>query len=107
MPPHLFLFQSLPNLSIRFAHAETLIPLVCALGLYRDKEPLLPSNYECKQCHCDFCYYIKLILILITAQKKRLFRVADLSPFGGNVALVVYKCQSGEFKILYTQNGVL
>ena len=33
----------------RFAHAETLVPLVCFLGLFRDKEPLLPTNFEGKE----------------------------------------------------------
>ena len=33
-------------LSCRFAHAETLIPLACALGLYKDREPLSPNKYK-------------------------------------------------------------
>lgn len=53
-PVNVFHVKSLPFVGrvlcflycCRFAHAETLIPLVTALGLYKDKEPLLATNYE-------------------------------------------------------------
>lgn len=52
-PPSMPLECSHQNFSLhsihRFAHAETLIPLVCFLGLFRDKEPLLPTNFEGKE----------------------------------------------------------
>ena len=52
-PPSMPLECSHQNSSLhsihRFAHAETLIPLVCFLGLFRDKEPLLPTNFEGKE----------------------------------------------------------
>ena len=60
----------------RFAHAETLIPLLCYMGMFHDAEPLRADNFE--------------------RQRKRLFRGADLAPFAGNLAFVLYQCpQSG------------
>ena len=68
-----------------FAHAETIIPLVCLLGLYKDKEPLLANNYQ--------------------EQKTRLFRTSYIAPFSGNVAVVLFTCKNVEenFDSFYVQ----
>lgn len=55
-----------------FSHAETLIPLLCIMGLFNDTEPLLASNYD--------------------SQKNRLFKTSKMAPFSGNVAVVLYSC---------------
>ena len=35
-----------PGALLRFAHAETLVPLTAFLGLFLDKQPLTASNYN-------------------------------------------------------------
>ncbi|RHY75087.1 hypothetical protein DYB38_000332 [Aphanomyces astaci] len=55
----------------RFAHAETLLPLLSLLGFHQDQPKLVASA---------------------TAPYDRLFRSAKLAPFGGNVAFVLYQC---------------
>ncbi|KAF0692568.1 Aste57867_16380 [Aphanomyces stellatus] len=54
----------------RFAHAETLLPLLSLVGLQRDDAPLLAS----------------------TPSFERKFKSAELAPFGGNVAFVLHAC---------------
>nr|XP_002738932.1 PREDICTED: multiple inositol polyphosphate phosphatase 1-like [Saccoglossus kowalevskii] len=57
----------------RFGHAETLIPLLSILGLYKDEEIILKyDNY-----HSNW---------------NRTFRASKLSPFAGNIAFVLYSC---------------
>eukprot|EP00127_Corallochytrium_limacisporum_P003530 Clim_evm13s150 gene=Clim_evmTU13s150 len=61
--------------AFRFAHAETLIPLVNLMGLYTqgEKGNLTADEYE-------------------THIKDREFRSGIMSPFSGNIGMVVYKC---------------
>lgn len=59
-----------------FSHAETVIPLLCIMGLFNDTEPLLASNYE--------------------RQKDRLFQSSNMAPFSGNVAVVLYSCKQDD-----------
>ncbi|XP_028398682.1 multiple inositol polyphosphate phosphatase 1-like [Dendronephthya gigantea] len=61
-----------------FSHAETIIPLVCLMGLFKDNEPLLANNYR--------------------KQKNRQFRTANIAPFSGNIAVVLYSCKSDDEK---------
>ena len=57
-----------------FSHAETIIPLVCLMGLFKDNEALLANNYQ--------------------KQKDRQFRTANFAPFSGNIAFVLFSCKS-------------
>ncbi|XP_019853182.1 PREDICTED: multiple inositol polyphosphate phosphatase 1-like isoform X2 [Amphimedon queenslandica] len=61
------------KVTLRFAHAETLVPLLSALSLYKDDLHLLPSNYH-----------------VMSSERK--FRVSKMAPFSGNLAFVVYRC---------------
>jgi multiple inositol-polyphosphate phosphatase/2,3-bisphosphoglycerate 3-phosphatase len=56
-----------------FSHAETMIPLICLMGLFRDTEPLLADNYQ--------------------EQKNRLFKTSNIAPFSGNIAVVLFSCK--------------
>ncbi|KAH9116293.1 hypothetical protein AeMF1_009718 [Aphanomyces euteiches] len=56
----------------RFAHAETVLPLACLLGLC-EKTPLTAAMSD-------------------QAIHSRQYKVARLSPFAGNLAFHVYKC---------------
>ncbi|XP_005101326.1 multiple inositol polyphosphate phosphatase 1 [Aplysia californica] len=60
-----------------FGHAETVGPLLSALGLFNDSEPLLAGNFE--------------------QQEKRLFRTSEILPFSSNVLFVLYECVPEEF----------
>ena len=68
-----------------FSHAETIIPLMCLMGLFKDTEPLLANNYE--------------------QQKNRLFKTSNMAPFSGNIAVVLFSCNSHveETKSYYAQ----
>eukprot|EP00727_Mastigamoeba_balamuthi_P013563 m51a1_g883 hypothetical protein (456) ;mRNA; f:888592-890308 len=58
---------------LRFAHAETVMPLVAALGLLRDAEPLSSSWTAEQRAH-------------------RKWRGSHVAPFSANVAFVLYNC---------------
>jgi multiple inositol-polyphosphate phosphatase/2,3-bisphosphoglycerate 3-phosphatase len=59
----------------RFAHAETLLPLIALLGLYRDDAPLRAnSSLECIQ--------------------NRKWRTSVISPYAANLAFILYECNS-------------
>lgn len=66
-----------------FSHAETIIPLLCLMGLFKDAEPLLANNYE--------------------EHKNRLFKTAIIAPFSGNVAVVLFSCTGDNPDSLYVQ----
>lgn len=63
----------------RSSHAETIIPLFAILGLHVDEEKLVASNYN--------------------EMKRRRFRGACLSPFSGNLYIILYNCQNDGYKI--------
>eukprot|EP01133_Synstelium_polycarpum_P002441 gene2441-2774_t len=73
--------------SLRFAHAETVIPLVTLLGLYKDPYPLLANA---------------------TAQQiaNRSWRVSQLSPYAANVAFFLYDCGSSQYKVRVDHNEI-
>lgn len=56
-----------------FAHAETVIPLLCLMGLFNNTERLWANNFH--------------------SQKDRLFKTSNMAPFSGNVAVVLYSCE--------------
>lgn len=58
----------------QFGHAETLVPLMTALGLFKDKEPLLATNFD--------------------TMTNRFFRTSKIVPYASNVAFVVYACDN-------------
>ncbi|KAM9336990.1 multiple inositol polyphosphate phosphatase 1b [Symphorus nematophorus] len=61
--------------SILVGHAETLLPLLSLLGLYKDKTPPTASNYQ--------------------SQHSRTFRTSLIVPYAANVLFVLYDCQRG------------
>ncbi|XP_022080858.1 multiple inositol polyphosphate phosphatase 1-like [Acanthaster planci] len=60
--------------NFKFAHSETIVPLVALLGLFDDPLPLVASNFR--------------------ENINRTFRAAHMSPFAGNVAFALYGCTS-------------
>lgn len=61
--------------SILVGHAETLLPLLSLLGLYKDQTPPTADNYE--------------------AQHGRSFRTSLIVPYAANLLFVLYDCQRG------------
>ncbi|GLD71102.1 multiple inositol polyphosphate phosphatase 1-like protein, partial [Lates japonicus] len=61
--------------SILVGHAETLLPLLSLLGLYKDKTPPTASNYH--------------------SQHGRSFRTSRIVPYAANLLFVLYDCQRG------------
>lgn len=61
--------------SILVGHAETLLPLLSLLGLYKDKTPPTANNYH--------------------AQHGRSFRTSLIVPYAANLLFVLYDCQRG------------
>ncbi|XP_068161906.1 multiple inositol polyphosphate phosphatase 1b [Antennarius striatus] len=61
--------------SILVGHAETLLPLLSLLGLYKDPTPLTATNYQ--------------------SQHGRSFRSGVIAPYAANLLLVLYDCQRG------------
>lgn len=62
---------------LRFAHAETLLPIISLMGLYEEEKHLEPEwSYE---------------EIL-----SRKWRVSEISPMAGSVAFAQYKCGDNE-----------
>ncbi|XP_060884841.1 multiple inositol polyphosphate phosphatase 1b [Labrus mixtus] len=61
--------------SILVGHAETLLPLLSLLGLYKDQTPPTASNYH--------------------SQHGRSFRSSLIVPYAANVLFVLYDCQRG------------
>ena len=55
-----------------FGHAETLIPLLSLLGLFRSQTDLTAANF--------------------TSQRRRLFRTSSFCPYSANLLLVLYSC---------------
>lgn len=58
------------------AHLTTLLPVMAALGLYKDNKPLLATNRA--------------------AMENRLFRPSRIAPFSANLAFVLYACHPRE-----------
>lgn len=61
--------------SILVGHAETLLPLLSLLGLYRDQTPPTADNYH--------------------KQHGRSFRSSLIVPYAANLLFVLYDCQRG------------
>ncbi|XP_077868904.1 multiple inositol polyphosphate phosphatase 1-like [Saccoglossus kowalevskii] len=66
----------------RFGHAETFLPLLSILGLYKDEDNILRyDNYH--------------------SNRNRTFRTSKLSPFAGNIAFVLYSCTDSTGNSMY------
>ncbi|XP_031558444.1 multiple inositol polyphosphate phosphatase 1-like [Actinia tenebrosa] len=63
----------------RFAHGETLQPLYCVLELFKEADHMRADNFNEKS--------------------KRLYRLSEISPFGANIAFVVYDCSKEESEL--------
>eukprot|EP00064_Thunnus_orientalis_P024200 superscaffoldBa00010060_g24480 len=61
--------------SVLVGHAETLLPLLSLLGLYKDKTPPTADNYS--------------------TQHGRSFRTSEIVPYAANLLFVLYDCQRG------------
>ncbi|XP_068455346.1 multiple inositol polyphosphate phosphatase 1b [Clinocottus analis] len=61
--------------SILVGHAETLLPLLSLLGLYRDETPPTADNYQ--------------------SQHSRSFRSGLIVPYAANLLFVLYDCERG------------
>ena len=67
---------------LRFAHAETVLPYLALLGLYKDSFELHWNTPE-------------------SNINERLWRTSNLSPFAANVAWVLYNCTSSHSSPFY------
>ena len=63
-------------MALYFGHSGSVTPIQAVLGLFRDDETLLSSNYR--------------------QLKERQFRTSIIGPFATNVALVLYQCEPGQ-----------
>jgi len=70
--------------SLRFAHAETIMPFVSLLGLFKDARSLHWNSTQLDQ---------------------RLWRASQISPFAANVAMILFNC-SGIYKVKLLHNEV-
>ncbi|XP_017297146.1 multiple inositol polyphosphate phosphatase 1b [Kryptolebias marmoratus] len=61
--------------SILVGHAETLLPLLSLLGLYKDQTPPTATNYQ--------------------SQHGRSFRTSRIVPYAANLLFVLYDCRRG------------
>ncbi|XP_072312472.1 multiple inositol polyphosphate phosphatase 1-like [Eucyclogobius newberryi] len=61
--------------SVLIGHAETLLPLIALLGLYKDKTTPTATNYQ--------------------SQRDRVFRSSHMVPYAANLLFVLYDCPRG------------
>ncbi|XP_062375888.1 multiple inositol polyphosphate phosphatase 1a [Sardina pilchardus] len=61
--------------TIQVGHAETLLPLLTLLGLFKDIEPLTSTNFA--------------------TQADRIFRAGRIVPYAANLVVVLYNCPEG------------
>ncbi|KAM8924852.1 multiple inositol polyphosphate phosphatase 1 [Pelodytes ibericus] len=61
---------------MQFGHAETLLPLLALMGLFKDEKPLLADSF--------------------TLQGERKFRSGHIVPYASNLVLVLYHCDLAE-----------
>ncbi|KAM9325030.1 multiple inositol polyphosphate phosphatase 1 [Gastrophryne carolinensis] len=57
---------------MQFGHAETLLPLLSLMGLFKDEEPLTAGNFN--------------------SQSSRKFRSGRIVPYASNLVFVLYHC---------------
>jgi multiple inositol-polyphosphate phosphatase/2,3-bisphosphoglycerate 3-phosphatase len=62
--------------NIRFGHAETIMPFVTLLGLFRDDAGLYANA-------------------TLAEMRRRKFRASHIAPYSANAYLVLYACDEG------------
>ncbi|XP_009118292.1 multiple inositol polyphosphate phosphatase 1 [Brassica rapa] len=83
--------ESYEKARLRFAHAETIVPFSCLLGLFLDG-----SEYEKIQKE-------KPLELPPQPPKTRDFRGSTMAPFGGNNMLVLYSCPAASSPKYFVQ----
>ncbi|KAJ0764496.1 putative phosphoric monoester hydrolase [Helianthus annuus] len=76
---------------LRFAHAETLVPFSCLIGLFLDG-----SEFDQIQKEKPLEYPLK-------PPQKRTWRGSTVAPFAGNNALVLYSCPENNTSKYFVQ----
>lgn len=79
-----YVSQQNPNLlaKFRFAHAETIQPLIAILGLYKDSSPLMANWNE-------------------TQIANRQWKTSAISPFAANVQFILYDCGDSNYQVCF------
>jgi multiple inositol-polyphosphate phosphatase/2,3-bisphosphoglycerate 3-phosphatase len=81
--------QNQTLVTMRFTHAETLIPLITALGMFKDDHPISGKMT-----------YDEL--------KNRAFHSSHFSPFQGNIIFEVYDCPEGHcFRLFVNERPIV
>ena len=76
---NLFIFANSSSHGVfYFGHAESTIPVLAALGLFHDKEPLRADTFDNP-----------------SLAEARKFQTSAFAPFSENVAFVLYDCSRG------------
>ncbi|KAF5403326.1 Histidine acid phosphatase [Paragonimus heterotremus] len=70
-----------------FGHAETLLPVVAALGLFNDS---VGHTHPVKLLAADFPQWLKKLRF--NPPLPTMFRAGHIAPFAGNLALTLYYC---------------
>lgn len=65
--------------TVQVGHAETLLPLLTLLGLFKDSDALRSTNYA--------------------AQSQRSFRTSRMLPYAANLVFVLYDCGGGDLRL--------
>ncbi|EGG21844.1 hypothetical protein DFA_01730 [Cavenderia fasciculata] len=81
------LLQDMVQYFDQFGHAETIIPFVSLLGLYKD-DYQITANLSQEQI------------------QSRLFRTSVISPYAANVALLFYDCGDNNYKLRVDHNEI-
>ena len=68
---------------IRFAHAETLVPFLSLLGLFKPSKPLRASNFD----------------------EERIFQASKIAPFSANALFLLYNCTKKKKKTSSCTDG--
>ncbi|XP_068183081.1 multiple inositol polyphosphate phosphatase 1-like [Antennarius striatus] len=64
---------------VQVGHAETLLPLLTLLGLFKDPDVLTSTNYA--------------------TQSQRSFRTSHMLPYAANLVFVLYDCGGGDLRL--------
>ncbi|KAJ3206985.1 PHOsphatase [Dinochytrium kinnereticum] len=76
-----------PKAVFRFAHEETILPIITGLGLFRDSYPLTPTSTEAE-----------------IANRK--FKFSKMSPMAGNIIFELLKCSETGYRVRVLVNEV-